>query len=62
MGVILKAYATMLIIGWFIGVACILCGKTKEKVFDVISTVVGILMGIGLIGLIVFVIWLLWNL
>ena len=62
MGLILKIYATALILDWVIGTVCILCGKKNGQMFDAIVTIMGILLGIGLIGALVFIIWSLWNL
>lgn len=62
MEVTLKVYATVLILLWASGLACLICGKLETKAYDIISNIMGILMGIGIIGLIVFFIWSLWNL
>lgn len=62
MVVILKVYATAVILVWVAGLACLICDKLETKAYDIITTVLGILMGVGIIGLIVFVIWSLWNL
>lgn len=61
MGVTLKIYATILILFWLAGLVCLLFDKLESKAYDIISTIMGILMGIGLIGIIVFIIWSLWN-
>lgn len=62
MGVILKVYATVLILFWVAGLACLLFDKLESKAYDIIATAMGMLIGIGIIGLIAFAIWSLWNL
>ena len=62
MRVILKVYATAVILLWVAGLSCLLFDKLESKVCDIISTAMGILISLGIIGLIVFVIWSLWNL
>lgn len=62
MGVILKAYATAVILLWVAGLSCLFFDKLESKAYDIISTIMGILMGIGIIGLIVFATWSLWSL
>lgn len=62
MGVILKAYVTAVILLWVAGLFCLLFDKLKSKAYDIIATAMGILIGLGIIGLIVFAIWSLWNL
>ena len=62
MGVILKAYATTVILLWVSGLVCLICDKLETKAYDIISTIMGILIGIGLVGLLIFVLWSLWNL
>ena len=62
MGVILKVYATVLIMLWVSGLACLLFDKLESKAYDIIATAMGMLIGIGIIGLIIFVFWSLWNL
>lgn len=62
MGVILKIYATTVILLWVAGLSCLLFNKLESKAYDIIATAMGMLIGIGLIGLIVFAIWSLWNL
>lgn len=62
MGVMLKVYATAVILLWVAGLSCLLFDKLKSKAYDIIATAMGILVCLGFIGLIVFAIWSLWNL
>lgn len=62
MGVILKAYVTAVILLWVALLSCLLFDKAKSKACDITATALGILIGLGIIGLIVFAIWSLWNL
>lgn len=62
MGITLKVYATVLILLWVSGLACLICDKLETKAYDIIATAMGILVCLGFIGIIVFAIWSLWNL
>lgn len=62
MGVILKVYATTVLLLWVSGLVCIVFDKLETKAYDIISNIMGIFIGIGLVGFLIFVLWSLWNL
>jgi hypothetical protein len=62
MGVLLKIYATIIILLWMAGLVCWLFGKLESKAYDIIATAMGMVIGFGFIGIIAFAVWSLWNL
>lgn len=62
MGVILKIYATILILLWVSGLACLLFNKLESKAYDIIATAMRIVIGFAFIGFIAFIVWSLWDL
>lgn len=62
MVVILKIYATIIILLWVAGLACWLFGKLESTVYDIIALATCIALGFGFSGFIAFVLWSVWNL
>ena len=62
MVVILKIYVTIIILLWLAGLTCWFFDKLESTAYDIIATATGLFIGIGIIGIIAFAVWSLWNL